>query len=59
MLNTVYTLAKKSLINKTCVAICAAAFVLAFFTPIPTVVIIVFAAAAGVVIDKIQGGDAK
>lgn len=58
MLNTVYTLAKKSLINKTCVAVCAAAFVLAFFTPIPTVVIIVFAGIAGVIIDRVTGGAA-
>ena len=59
MLNTVYTLAKKSLVNKICVAICAAAFVLAFFTSIPTVLIIVFAGIAGVVIDKAAGGVVK
>lgn len=59
MLNTVYTLAKKSLINKVCVAICAVAFVLAFFTPLPTVMIILFAAIAGVVIDQAAGGAAK
>ncbi len=68
MLNTVYTLAKKSLtrkdqenklhLDKICVAICAAAFLLAFFTPIPTVVIIVFAAVTGVVVDKMTGGAA-
>ncbi len=66
MLNTIYALAKKSLTrkdqegklhpDKVCVAICAVAFLLAFFTPIPTVVIIVFAAIAGVIIDRVAGG---
>ncbi len=66
MLNTIYTLAKKSLTrkdqegrlhpDKICVAICAAAFLLAFLTPIPTVLIIVIAAVAGVIIDRMTGG---
>lgn len=59
MLNTVYTLAKKSLINPVCVAICVIAFLLAFFTKIPTVLLIVLAAAAGVILDKVTGGVEK
>lgn len=59
MLNTVYTLAKKSLISPAAVAICAAAFVLALFTDIPTVLLIVLAGVAGVVIDRVKGGAAK
>ncbi len=59
MLNTVYTLGKKSLINPACVAICAAAFVLTFFTPVPTVLVIVCAAVAGVILDRVTGGADK
>lgn len=59
MMNTVYTLAKKSLVNPAGVCICAGAFVLAFFTKIPTVLIIVLAAVAGVMIDRVSGGAEK
>lgn len=59
MLNTVYTLAKKSLINPASVAICAVTFVLALFTKVPTVLLIVLAGVAGVVIDRVKGGKAK
>lgn len=59
MLNTVYTLAKKSLVNPACVVICAAAFGLAFLTQVPTVLIIVLAAIAGVIIELVTGGAEK
>lgn len=59
MLNTVYTLAKKSLINPACVVICLVAFALALFTSVPTILIIVMAGVAGVVIDRVKGGRAK
>lgn len=68
MLNTIYTLAKKSLtrkdqegklhLDKICVAICAVAFLFAFLTPIPTVAIVLIAGAAGVIIDRVTGGAA-
>lgn len=59
MLNTVYTLAKKSLVSPFAFVLCAGAFVLAFFTEVPTVLIIVLAAVAGVIMDKVTGGAAK
>lgn len=52
MLNTVLTLAKKSLINLPCVLVCVAAFFLAFFTPVPTVAIVVAAGILGVITEK-------
>ena len=58
MLNTVITLAKKSLVSPICVAICIAAFLLAFFTPVPTIAIVVLASVCGVILDK-TGGIAK
>lgn len=59
MLNTVVSLAKKSLISPWAIGICAVALVLALFSPIPTVLLIIIAGVAGVVIDKIKGGKAK
>lgn len=65
MLNTVYGLAKKSLINPACVVICAVALVLALFTSLPTIILIIMAGIAGVVIDqfdttrKAKGGSAS
>lgn len=56
MLNTVVTLAKKSLIKPSAIVICAVALVLALFSPIPTIAIIILAGITGVVLDKIQGG---
>lgn len=55
MLNTVLSLAKKSLISPVAVAICAVAFVLALFTEIPTILLIVCAGLAGVVIEMVGG----
>ena len=56
MLNTVYMLAKKSLVNPFCIAVCAGTFLLAFFTKLPTVLIIVLAGAVGVLCDRVIGG---
>lgn len=56
MLNTVITLAKKSLISISAIVICAAALLLSLFTNIPTIAIILLAGVAGVIIDKVKGG---
>ena len=58
MLNTVVSLAKKSLICKEAIAICAVSLIFALFTNIPTIAIIIVAGVAGVVIDKVKGGRA-
>lgn len=58
MLNTVLTLAKKSLVHPACYIICIGAFVLAMFTKIPTVGIVALAAVSGILIKK-MGGKAK
>lgn len=47
MFNTVINLAKKSLIHPLCYAICIVAFLLAMFTKIPTILIVVLSAIAG------------
>ena len=54
MLNTVFSLAKKSLTNKVNVVICAVVLILALFTNIPTIVLIIFSGFIGVIIDKIS-----
>ena len=53
MLNTVYTLAKKSLTSYVNCVICALALIIALFTDIPTILIIVVAGVIGVIIDKV------
>jgi len=58
MLNTVVSLAKKSLIGKEAIVICVVALALALFTPVPTITIIIAAGVAGVIIDKVKGGKA-
>ncbi|MCI6666469.1 MAG: chromate transporter, partial [Lachnospiraceae bacterium] len=55
MLNTVYTLAKKSLTSYVNCVICTIALIIALFTDIPTILIIVVAGVSGVIIDKIRG----
>ncbi len=55
MFNTVLNLAKKSLIHPLCYAICLAAFLLAMFTNIPTILIVVLSAIAGNLLAK-KGG---
>ena len=49
MLNTVVTLAKKSLISPFCVVVCAIVFVLTMFTQIPTILLVVLSAVLGIV----------
>lgn len=56
MLNTVISLAKKSLVSPVCVVIGILATILAMFTEIPTVLIVVVAAIAGIIYEKIKGG---
>ena len=59
MLNTVQTLAKKSLHGRFALIIAAAAFLVAFFSKVPTVVIVIAAAIVGIVWQvKILGGKA-
>ena len=52
MLNTVVTMAKKSIKSAIGWIVCALAFLLAFFTPIPTVLIVVLAGAFGIIMYK-------
>lgn len=54
MLNTVLTLAKKSLVNKLSIAVCLIALLLALFTPIPTILIVVAAGIFGVIVEKVR-----
>lgn len=55
MLNTVLTLAKKSLKDAFCIAVCAVAFLLAMFVSIPTVCIVILAAVVGILLYGIGG----
>ncbi len=55
MLNTVVTLAKKSLKNAFCFVICGVAFVLAMFSVIPTVCIVIIAAVIGIIVNMAGG----
>lgn len=52
MLNTVLTLAKKSFVNTICVCVGVLAFLLAVFTPIPSVVLVICSGILGVVLYK-------
>ena len=56
MLNTVISLAKKSLVSPLCVVIGIAAMLLAMFTEIPTVLIVVVAAIIGILYEKVKEG---
>ena len=56
MLNTVISLAKKSLISPLCVIIGIVALIFAMFSDIPTVLIVVVAAIAGILYEKVKGG---
>ncbi|MDD6212760.1 MAG: chromate transporter [Clostridiales bacterium] len=53
MLNTVITMAKKSVVSAVCAGIAIAAFVLAFFSPIPTVLLVIISGAFGVLMMKL------
>ena len=52
MLNTVITMAKKTVKNITGAIICVVAFLLAMFTPIATVLIVVIAGIVGIILYK-------
>jgi len=51
MLNTVLTLGKKSLVCRSAWIICIAIFLLAQFTGLPTIVLVLISAAAGIALD--------
>ena len=65
ILNSVLKMAKKGIAHRYDLLIAAAAFVLAGFTPVPTVLIVILAAAAGIILhlcsgnNKKNGGDAS
>lgn len=52
MLNTVITLMKKSFVNKICVMIGILAFLLAIFTPVPSVLLVIGAGIFGIILSK-------
>lgn len=52
MLNTVITMGKKSMVSKITTAMAVLGFVLAMFTPIPTVLLVILAGIAGVILYK-------
>jgi chromate transporter len=54
MLNTVITLAKKSLINPLCIGVCIVTFLLAWFTPVPTIALVIIAGIFGVITEKVR-----
>jgi chromate transporter len=56
MLNTVISLAKKSLVSPLCVVIGVFALVLALFTNVPTVLIVFGAALLGLLYEKVKAG---
>lgn len=56
MLNTVISLAKKSLISPLCIVIGIAAMLLTMFTDIPTVLIVICAAVLGILYERVKGG---
>lgn len=54
MMNTVLNLARKSLINKISVVICAVVFLAALLTNIPTILIVFLAAIVGIVLEVLH-----
>lgn len=56
MLNTVYTMTKKGVVDLTGAILFISAFLLACFSPVPTIAIILLAGAAGIIADKTKGG---
>lgn len=59
MINTVFTMAKKGIVDKLGGFLFLAGFALACFTPIPTALIIVLAGIIGVIADKYKGRKAS
>lgn len=54
MLNTVITLAKKSLVSPIFYVVCAVAFLLALLTNVPTILIVVMAAVFGILLEMMD-----
>lgn len=52
MLNTVITMAKKTVRNVTAAIVCLVAFLLAIFTPVPTVLIVILSGLFGILLLK-------
>lgn len=52
MLNTVFTMAKKGIVDKPGIAVFAGGFILACFTPVPAAMIIVLAGITGIITKK-------
>lgn len=59
MLNTVITLAKKSLVSPITWMICGLAFLVSMFTPVPLIAIVIAAALWGILMEKIKRGKTK
>ena len=55
MLNTVVTMTKKTLLSGLCFGIAAVAFLLAVFTPSPTVLMVIIAGVLGMILYKTGG----
>lgn len=55
MLNTVITMAKKTMVSGLCYGLGTVAFLLALFTPVPTVLIVIVAGVLGVILYKMGG----
>lgn len=55
MLQTVITMAKKNLVSAVCYVVAILAFLLAIFTPIPTVLLVVVAGIFGIIMYKAGG----
>ncbi len=55
MLNTVFTMAKKGIVDKLGLAIFTGGFILACFTPVPTAMVIVLAGMIGIIAKKFGG----
>ncbi len=54
MLNTVFTMAKKGIVDKLGAAVFLIAFVLACFTPVPTALVIVLAGMTGIIAKRME-----
>ena len=57
MMNTVFTMAKKGIVDKIGGVVFVTAFVLACFTPVPTALLVVAAGIFGITVKKIKGGN--
>ena len=55
MVNTVFTMAKKTVKDKITAAVCILAFLLAMFTPVPTVLLVIISGIFGVILGKVRG----